>query len=413
MQRLGYLVPEFPGQTHVFFWRELQSLAQLGVLCDLVSTRRPPRQLVTHDWSAQAMQRTTYLSPPELGLLASALWELIRAGPAAWWRCAGAAMRADVRGAGNKIRLLALVFVGAELAALARRRNWAHVHVHSAADSANIALFAHLIGRISYSLALHGPLEDYGPNQRAKWSHAAFGIVITQKLLEQLRTGLAGALPPVIDLAPMGVDASGFRRAGPYQPWDGRGPFRIFCCGRLNPCKGHDDLIRAVALLRQEGIDAILRIAGADDSLGRYQPVLENLIRQLKLDAAVTLLGAVPEQTVRDELQASHVFALASLHEPLGVALMEAMSMSTPVVATGAGGVPELVDDQVDGLLVEPRHPQQLAAALTRLARDGALATRLAEAARKKIEASFQSDQSARVLVRRLQSLHPRMIHAD
>jgi colanic acid/amylovoran biosynthesis glycosyltransferase len=405
MKRLGYLVPEFPGQTHIFFWRELQCLTNLGVEYDLVSTRRPLQQIISHSWSQEAMARTTYLSPLNISTILAAIWEILRSGPKGWRRCFSEIIHADVPTIKMKFRLVGLMFFGAELAALARRRKWGEVHVHSCADSAHVAMFAQLLSRVPYSLTLHGPLIDYGPNQAAKWKHADFAIVITQQLLKEVGAELGWAVPRNIEVAPMGVDIATFARQLPYRSWDGTGPFQIFSCGRLNPCKGHDDLIRAVDLLRKNGIDARLTIAGADDSAGKYQPVLENLIGELKLNEAVTLLGAVSEELVRKGLEESHVFALASLREPLGVAIMEAMAMEMPVVVTGAGGVPELVDDGSDGILVQPRNPGELAAALERVARDRELATRLAAAARRKIETSFQSDQSARVLCRYLQSL--------
>jgi glycosyltransferase involved in cell wall biosynthesis len=420
MNRLGYLVPEFPGQTHIFFWRELQSLAALGVDCDLVSTRLPSKRIVSHDWSQEAMARTTYLAPMTFGGAFAAFAQIARSGPAGWWRLAGAISRSEPRGFKAKIRLVALAVAGGRLAALGRKNRWQHLHVHSCADSANVAMFAHLITGLPYSITLHGPLEDYGLNQRMKWSNAAFGIVITRKLLGEVRTALNGSTPPEIDVAAMGVNVSKFRRKNSYQPrmagasaasvqsshgsapTSGGGVFQIFSCGRLNPCKGHDHLIRAVALLRQQGIDAKLRIAGADDSLGKYQPVLEKLIDELNLRESVTLLGAVSEQVVLDGLESSHVFALGSLHEPLGVAIMEAMAMQMPVVVTRAGGVPELVDDGIDGILVDAESAPALAEGLTRIARDPELATRLAIAGRQKVEKSFQSDQSAKVLAKHL-----------
>jgi glycosyltransferase involved in cell wall biosynthesis len=76
---------------------------------------------------------------------------------------------------------------------------------------------------------------------------------------------------------------------------------------------------------------------------------------QLRLDDSVVLLGAVSEEVVRKELSEAHAFVLGSLAEPLGVAIMEAMAMRVPVGVTGAGGVAELVDDGVDGLLVPVR----------------------------------------------------------
>ena len=64
--RIGYLVPEFPGQTHTFFWREVNALEAKGIEVDFVSTRRPPSGLISHAWAALAIQRTVYLAP--LGL---------------------------------------------------------------------------------------------------------------------------------------------------------------------------------------------------------------------------------------------------------------------------------------------------------------------------------------------------------
>jgi glycosyltransferase involved in cell wall biosynthesis len=240
-----------------------------------------------------------------------------------------------------------------------------------------------------------------------KWGNAAFGIVVNHKLLADLRAALGAAAPVEIDVATMGVNVSIFHRSAPYRPWDGGGPFRIFSCGRLNPCKGHGDLIQAVSLLRDKVVDAHLEIAGADDSPGHSQPMLEKLEKQidvLNLKDRVVLLGTVSEQVVLEGLEKSHVFALASLNEPRSVAIMEAMAMGTPVVATRSGGTAETVDDGVDGILVEPLNPTDVAKGLELVARDGNLATRLASAGREKIVRSYQSDQNARNILRHLEN---------
>lgn len=407
MTRIGYLVPEFPGQTHIFFWRELQALVGMGVDCDLVSTRRPSPRIISHDWSREAMDRTMYLSPPTFFRLLSGMGAIIFSRPAGSWHTLRAIATADVRGINGRLRLVGLALAGGQVAAMARRRKWRHLHVHSCADSAHVAMFANLIGGVPYSLTLHGPIEDYGPNQPMKWRRAAFGIVITRKLLGEVRAALNGAGPRDIEVAPMGVNTEEFVRSRPYQPWVGNGPFRIFSCGRLNSGKGHDDVIRAVGLLRASGVDARLRIAGGDDSLGKYQPELERLIKDLGLTDVVTLLGAISEEQVRRGLEGSHVFALGSLHEALGVAIMEAMAMGLPVVVTKVGGVPELVEDGVDGILVEPRNPQDLADGLERVVQNPGFAVGLTASARRKVETSFQSDQSARVLAQRVSGEAP------
>ena len=298
--------------------------------------------------------------------------------------------------------MVGLAAAGGQLAALARQGKWRHLHVHSCADAANVAMFAHLISGLTYSITLHGPLEDYGLNQALKWSNAEFGVVITRKLLKEVVHALGNSVPNTIEIAPMGVDILHFKRDFPFIPFQGEGTFEIFSCGRLNPCKGHDDLIRAVSILKKAGLTLRLRIAGADDTQGVYRALLERLVDESGLGDSVELLGAVPEEVVRKGLETSHVFALASLHEPLGVAIMEAMAMEMPVIATNGGGVTELVDDGVDGLLVPPRNPEALAVALQRIAENPALALSLTVAARTKIVTSFQSSLSAEILHKHL-----------
>ena len=65
--QIAYLVPEFPGQTHIFFWRELEALSKIGVDARVVSTRRPPRPIISHTWANKAEANTFYLS--EVGVI--------------------------------------------------------------------------------------------------------------------------------------------------------------------------------------------------------------------------------------------------------------------------------------------------------------------------------------------------------
>jgi glycosyltransferase involved in cell wall biosynthesis len=204
----------------------------------------------------------------------------------------------------------------------------------------------------------------------------------------------------------MGVDLDTFKRTTPYQPWNGSGPFHLFACGRLNPCKGHDDALRALALVRGRGIDAHLAIAGQDDTQDmRYRRTLDSLILELGLEGCVRLLGAVDEQIVRTEMERAHVFVLASLHEPLGVAIMEAMAMAVPLVVTREGGVPELVEDGTDGVLVDARAPDRIASALEGLAREPDRARLLGAHGLRTVAERFHSGVSARVIAECLGSL--------
>lgn len=390
--RLGYLIPQFPGQTHIFFWRELEALQARGVQPVLLSTRPPPPGLISHEWSAEATARTTYLARMDP---AAALGGLVRLPPGDLLSAPRGEPRAFLRDMAMSIP------AARRLVDHARREGIDHVHAHSCGRAALIAALAFRMGGPRYSLTLHGPLEDYGPGQRYKWRHAAFATIITEKLRAEAETELAGYLPSRIAVQAMGVDTGRLSRDTPWQPPRPGEPLRIMSCGRLNQVKGHQDLLQAIRMLRNAGHDARLVIAGEDDAGGTgYRRVIEARIAELGLDDAVTLLGAVSEGEVRRHLLEAHVFALASWHEPLGVALMEAMSCEVPTIGTAAGGVAELIRDGQDGILVPPRDPPAMADAILRLAGDPDLARRLGQAGRERIVSGFGAEAGAETLIR-------------
>ena len=397
MLKIGFFIPEFPGQTHIFLWRERQALAELGVSAGLVSTRPPPRAVASHSWAAEAQAQTRYLLPLD-GEGPVLIAEFLRAGPAGWVRGIGAAMRAETGGGLKaRLRMLGLLAMGARLKHIARQQGWGHIHVHSCADSANIAMLAERLGGPSYSLTLHGPtLEGYGPNQHQKWRHARFATVISHLLEGVVARELAGSTPEVINVAPMGVDLDQIRRRAPWHPPGPGEALRIFSCGRLNTVKGHDDLIEAIALLRDRGIDATLEIAGEDEQGGTgYHRHLDALIAKKRLGHAVTLLGAVSEDRVRDGLERAHVFALASLNEGISVAIMEAMAMEMPVIVTDVGGNHELITSGHDAILVPPESPGVMADEIAAIVADPGRALALARASRARVVRDFHHRRSA------------------
>ena len=167
--------------------------------------------------------------------------------------------------------------------------------------------------------------------------------------------------------------------------------------GRLEPQKRLDDLIRAIALLRDEGVRARCVIAGH----GPDEDMLRGLIGELGLsDKDVRLLGH--RDDIADIIRALDVAVLSSVFEGSPLAVMEYMSCAAPIVATAVGGVPELIEDGVHGLLVAPRDPRALAGAIRRMLEDRPLALRLGQAARERQRAEFDLD----VVVRRLEALY-------
>lgn len=405
--RIGYFAPEFPGQTHIFLWREIQALAELGIQADLVSTRRPPKAIASQSWNDEAQKITDYLFPLNFQDVFIILIELFKAGPAAWLKCLTIIANAKDTSLMQKLRLLATVFFAAKLAWLARTKGWSHIHVPSCADAANIAMFTSVLTGITYSLALLGPtLEGYGPNQEQKWKYAAFALIMSELLLKVVKERLANFLPNQVVVAPVGVNLEEMKRHTPYIPWRADSHCKIYTCGRLNPIKGHKYLIETVALLRQKGFDVRLQIAGEDIQGGTgYRLDLEKIIQEKSMSEYVELLGAVSEARNRQGIEESHIFALASLNEGISVAVMEAMAMEMPVVVTDVGGNHELIDNGVDAIMVQPEKPEEMADAIVKILLDTDFALSLSHKSRQKVATKFHHRISAEALAQCVEKL--------
>jgi len=159
-------------------------------------------------------------------------------------------------------------------------------------------------------------------------------------------------------------------------------PVRMLFLGQVNEAKGVFDLIGAIAIVAKKRRDRLhVTIAGHGD----LTPA-KALVDQLGIAANVTFPGWVgPEQ--RDAyLAQSDVFLLPSYFEGLPMSLLEAMSWGLPSIATSVGGIPDVLDDDVEGLLIEPGDIGALAAAILRMIDDPAICQRLGRAARRRIE---------------------------
>ena len=175
----------------------------------------------------------------------------------------------------------------------------------------------------------------------------------------------------------------------------------IVTVGRLDPIKGFDVLVDALAELKRRGRRVRCQIIGEGPLRGELQARVD---RQ-GLSELVALVGARAQAEVGAALRAATIFTLPSLIAPSGdrdgipVSLMEAMAAGAPVVSTRVSGIPELIEDEREGLLVAPQDSRALAEALARLLDDVALRRRLAVAARAKIEREFDAAREANKLL--------------
>jgi glycosyltransferase involved in cell wall biosynthesis len=158
----------------------------------------------------------------------------------------------------------------------------------------------------------------------------------------------------------------------------------------LVPHKGQRHLVEAAALVVRQVPDARFVIAGE----GELRQALERQIREHHLEKHVLLAGFRPD--VLSVHKAFDLFVMSSVTEGLGTSLLDAMACAKPVVATTAGGIPEVVADGETGLLVPPRDQHALAEAIVRLLNDAALRQRLGGAGLARVRERFSAERMVR-----------------
>lgn len=178
----------------------------------------------------------------------------------------------------------------------------------------------------------------------------------------------------------------------------GQIPLRILFVGALLPRKGVDVLLHACAGLSAR-INWQLDVIGD----GSQRDMLQELVHTLGLNR-VTFLGSKTSQDVRTAMQAAHLVVVPSRmgdggrSEGIPVVLMEALSLSRPVISTQLSGIPELVEHGVTGLLCPPDDPNSISQAIEQVYDDYAEAARLGAAGRDRIAAEYDISKTAEAL---------------
>ena len=386
---IAYLAPEIPALSATFVYEELLGLERRGVRILPFSVHRPQ----VHDARHQALAERTQVLYAGSGLVqfAQSMGCLPRLGhrvvTALNW------LIDDMRSVGfaRKVawKLAYQWLAGARLGIALQRAGCVHVHVHFAHVPAQIAMYASAFTGIPFTIMAHAnDIFERGLLLPRKAQRAVKMLTISQHNVAYLRS--VGV--PESRLAVVRCGVSFAMRSKVAMPRRER--YRIGTLGRLVEKKGVDDLLRALALLRDQAWQWELSIAGD----GPLRGALDALVTELGIGAQVRFEGAKGHDAVDAWMQSLDVFALACKADANGdmdgipVVLMEAMSQRVPVVSTRLSGIPELVIHEHTGLLAPPADPVALAAQLRRLldAPDGPeLRERLTDAAAQHVQAEF------------------------
>jgi len=248
-------------------------------------------------------------------------------------------------------------------------------------------LAARLISRPVAVIARHG-IVLCGKKWRHKWTltHLVDGILTNSRSIRATYATYGWFSPDFVKVIYNGIEPKRAVDPFPYRKHLGNKKV-LLSAGRMTEQKGFDFLIQATSLLRARRDDFAVVILGK----GRLEGQLKRMVKHQGLEDTVHFWGF--QENIEPYMAGCTVFVLASLFEGMPNVVMEAMALGRPVVATDVNGVRELMVDGETGLIVPPRDPEAIAAAVNRLLDDPQLAREMGIRGRQRVEQHFTVDR--------------------
>jgi glycosyltransferase involved in cell wall biosynthesis len=394
---IAYLTKRFPRLSETFILDEILGLEAAGVPLRLYAGA-DPGEAVTQPDVARVKSPVGYLHQPGFAPWLRAFGEACAAHAALLMRHPRrylSALAHLLRHPDRRATVPHFVTAG-RLVRRMRAERARHLHAAFAHTPADIAHYAHLLSGLPFSFAGHAKdLYTSNPVTLAARAQAAeFVLVCSESAARELERRCGTGARVVLQYH--GVDAERFV---PHVPPDrSRDAVKILAVGRLVEKKGYPVLLDAIAAVARAGRRISLEIVGS----GEQRKALEEQIHRLGLERIVTLTGARTHQQIATAYRSADVFVQSSVvlangdRDGIPNSLLEAMASGLPVVASAVAGIPEVITEGVDGLLVPPGDAAALASALKRCVDSPQLCRRLGAAARAHVVAELDRRAAGR-----------------
>jgi glycosyltransferase involved in cell wall biosynthesis len=399
-RKIAVVLKGYPRLSETFIAQELLGLERAGLELVLVALRRPTdakRHPVHDEIRAPVHYLPEYLHEEPWRVFRSLLAWLTKPGFGRAARAFVSDLRRDRTR--NRFRRFGQALVLA--AEWPGEAEWLHAHfIHT---PASVTVYASLLKGVPWTCSAHAKDIWTSPDWElaGKLASARWVVTCTRTGFEHLKA-LAGGKGRV-HLSYHGLDLARFRPFNDVRPErdgsDPADPVLLVSVGRAVEKKGYDTLLRALALL-PAGLAWRFEHIGGGEQLDR----LKALADELGIADRVTWKGALAQEEVLAHYRRADIFALACRiaadgdRDGLPNVLVEAASQKLTCVSTEVSGVPELLTDGENGLVVPPDDPGALAGALERAIRDPALRKRLGEAADRCVRGHFDHMSSIRQL---------------
>jgi len=381
---------------NTFQIRDLRTLLRLGVRIDLYLYETSSLDSTFRQEIERAGGRVERIAFPMSVRVASSCFVAFFRRPIQMLRDVALGISTMIAEPGEGLRSLAVLPAAIELGSRLRAP---HVHALWAGVPATTTFWIARHSGRTYSISAHAWDLLQRTRLLSRKVAASTKLVVCSTFAQRTAVDrIGGSLRDRVQVVHHGLDLSN---------WPDRGPFprpsvlRIVAVGRLTEKKGFSYLVEACALMRERGHDVTLEIIGPD---GGLQGVLREEIGRKGLEGHIRLSGPLPSQDVREHVRTASVLCCPSIEsatssDGIPNVVLEAMALGTPVVATDAGGLTEVVIPGRTGRVVPQRNSRALADELVACWNEWDVTQSHCRAARALMEAEFEAETTARAFL--------------
>jgi colanic acid/amylovoran biosynthesis glycosyltransferase len=395
--RIVFIVSKFPCYDEAFILREIYALSKEKDI--RIFSLRPSREEVVHDQARELLPKTVYV--PYLlswGILkANAV--MLGKNPLCYLAALGRLIFGNLKSPNFLLKSLAFFPKAVYLAHWMKQEGVNFMHAYWATYPASVALVASEISGVPFSFTGHAhDIYLDTTHLKEKIRYAKFVSTCTSSNKDYLRKIAPSEPADKIFLNYHGLDLEKFDSNGKTR----NNVFQILSVGTLQTHKGFSYLLNALDLLQKKGLKFHCTIIGG----GPLEEDLRRHIQMLHLEEQVTMTGALKQAQVipyHKKADLHILLAQPEWHWGIPNVLIEALAAKAAVMTTSFGSVEELVQDGVTGLIVPPKDPVKVAAAIEKLYTDDAYRLQLIEAGHRLVASNFDLKKKMQEFVRRME----------
>lgn len=390
--RIMYLLDKFPALSETFILNEITALLDMGHDVRVFSLKKPEAGPVQPEVGLYGLMGRTAYSPAvgggTLGVFLRAALELLR--PGLPGLKAKLAMRRYYNAALGK-EIFAKDFIAKTAVARAAAR-WGieHIHCHFASENTRTAFILNGIMGIPFTFTTHAYDIFIAPSpELPEWARMAKNVITISEFNRSYMIEKFGIPEEKIRLITCSIYVDRIKPAEGYNV----NHLKIVSVSRLVEKKGYKYLIEACRILKEKGEKFTCEITGE----GSERERLQGMIDSIGLGGMVRLDPPATRDEILRKVSSGSVFVLPCVQgkdgnmDGIPNVLMEAMALEIPVISTPIAGIPELIENGIDGILVPDESPEALAEAILRLKNESGLAERLRKSGRCKVEKKFNA----------------------